>query len=70
MPSGGKIYRQGQDPDSLYVVISGRFRSLWKSEQADVKLVDEYGSGDLVGLVEISACEKRFTSVVGEVMSR
>jgi hypothetical protein len=48
------IYRQGDESDSTFVVLSGRLRSVITQSNGKKELVGEYGKGDLVGIV--SSC--------------
>lgn len=47
-------YRQGEESDSTYIVLSGRLRSVITHENGKKELVAEYGKGDLVGIVSSS----------------
>lgn len=42
---------QGELADSVYVVLSGRLRSVKKVSEKEKQSVGEFGRGDLVGLV-------------------
>jgi len=44
-------YRQGEESDSTFIVLSGRLRSVITHENGKKELVAEYGKGDLVGIV-------------------
>lgn len=45
------IYRQGDESDCTFVVLSGRVRSVITQSNGKKELVGEYGKGDLVGIV-------------------
>jgi lysophospholipid hydrolase len=45
------IYRQGDESDSTFIVLSGRLRSVITQSNGKKELVGEYGKGDLVGIV-------------------
>jgi lysophospholipid hydrolase len=49
------IYRQGDESDSTFVVLSGRLRSVITQSNGKKELVGEYGKGDLVGIVSEKA---------------
>ncbi|CAG0883270.1 unnamed protein product [Darwinula stevensoni] len=62
---GKAIYRQGEESDSTYIVLSGRLRSVIANEASGKKeLVGEYGRGDLVGIVELLTHTQRSTTVM------
>lgn len=49
--SGRAVYRQDDDSDSTYIVLSGRLRSVITDKNGKKELVGEYGKGDLIGVV-------------------
>ncbi|KAF6204717.1 hypothetical protein GE061_018878 [Apolygus lucorum] len=51
LESGRAVYRQGDDSDCTYIVLSGRLRSVITHSSGKKELVGEYGKGDLVGIV-------------------
>lgn len=51
MESGRAVYRQDEDSDSTFIVLSGRLRSVITHPNGKKELVGEYGKGDLVGIV-------------------
>lgn len=53
LESGRAVYRQDEDSDSTFIVLSGRLRSVIKHSNGKKELVGEYGKGDLVGIVNI-----------------
>ncbi|XP_065179581.1 patatin-like phospholipase domain-containing protein 7 [Sycon ciliatum] len=51
--AGRAVYRQGDVADSLYIVLTGRLRSVVKHKADHKELVGEYGRGDTVGVAEV-----------------
>lgn len=49
--SGRALYRQDEESDSTYIVLSGRLRSVITHPDGKKELVGEYGKGDLIGIV-------------------
>ncbi len=45
------VFSQDSCPDDLYVVLSGRLRAVMTMQSGNKELVEEYGRGDLVGMV-------------------
>lgn len=43
------MYKQGQEAESIYVVLSGRLRSVASDEGGKRNVVAEYARGDLTG---------------------
>lgn len=64
LESGRAVYRQGDPSDSLYVLLSGRLRSVVTRYKGKREFVGEYGKGDLVGLVELVTNTDRSTTVM------
>ncbi|XP_050303906.1 neuropathy target esterase sws isoform X3 [Anthonomus grandis grandis] len=62
--SGRAVYRQDDDSDSTYIVLSGRLRSVITDKNGKKELVGEYGKGDLIGVVEMVTQTKRSTTVI------
>ncbi|XP_050522719.1 neuropathy target esterase sws-like [Daktulosphaira vitifoliae] len=62
--SGRAIYRQGEELDSIYILLSGRLRSVITHENGKKELIAEYGKGDIIGIVEISTLKFRSTTVL------
>ncbi|CAH1994196.1 unnamed protein product [Acanthoscelides obtectus] len=62
--SGRAIYRQDDESDSTYIVLSGRLRSVITHKNGKKELVGEYGKGDLIGVVEMVTQTKRSTTVI------
>ncbi|KAJ8914982.1 hypothetical protein NQ315_002506, partial [Exocentrus adspersus] len=62
--SGRAVYRQDDESDSTYIVLSGRLRSVITHKDGKKQLVGEYGKGDLIGVVEMVTQTKRSTTVI------
>ncbi|GLG97715.1 Neuropathy target esterase sws [Gryllus bimaculatus] len=64
MESGRAVYRQGDESDSTFIVLSGRLRSVIRHSNGKKELVGEYGKGELVGIVEMVTQTPRSTTVM------
>lgn len=64
LEAGRAAYRQGDPSKSLYVLLSGRLRSVVTRANGKREFVGEYGKGDLVGLVELVTNTERSTTVM------
>ncbi|XP_071442905.1 neuropathy target esterase sws isoform X1 [Hetaerina americana] len=64
LESGRALYRQGDESDCTYVVLSGRLRSVITYGNGKKEPVSEYGKGDLVGIVEMVTQTTRGTTVM------
>ena len=62
--SGQALYRQGQEADCTYVVLSGRLRSVVQRKDGRKEMVAEYGKGELCGIVETLTEAKRGTTLL------
>lgn len=62
--SGRAIYRQQEQSDSTYIVLSGRLRSVITRSNGKKELTNEYGRGDLVGIVEVLTQTTRSTTIL------
>ncbi|XP_039289237.1 neuropathy target esterase sws isoform X2 [Nilaparvata lugens] len=62
--SGQAVYRQEDESDSTFIVLSGRLRSVITHRNGKKELVGEYGKGDLVGIVEMVTQTPRSTTVI------
>ncbi|KAK9367462.1 hypothetical protein V1509DRAFT_626721 [Lipomyces kononenkoae] len=60
--AGEVLYRQGDEADSIYIVLNGRMRAI-KESKGEVVLVEEYGHGDSVGELEVLTSSKRPTTL-------
>ncbi|XP_064416365.1 patatin-like phospholipase domain-containing protein 6 [Latimeria chalumnae] len=62
--AGCTLYRQGAVTDGIYIVLSGRLRSVIQKEKENKKeLVGEFGRGNLVAAVEFFMGEPHASSV-------
>lgn len=64
MESGRALYKQQDESDCTYIVLSGRLRSVLTTTDGKKQLVGEYGRGDLVGVVETLTDTPRSTTVI------
>ncbi|XP_044730911.1 neuropathy target esterase sws isoform X1 [Chrysoperla carnea] len=64
LESGRAVYRQDDESDSTFIVLSGRLRSVITHSNGKKELVGEYGKGDLIGIVEMVTQTKRSTTVM------
>ncbi|XP_052697181.1 patatin-like phospholipase domain-containing protein 7 isoform X2 [Crassostrea angulata] len=62
--AGKALFRQGDQSDHIYIVLTGRLRSVITKENGKKELVGEYGRGELVGIVEVLTEAKRTTTVM------
>ncbi|XP_076347518.1 patatin like phospholipase domain containing sws isoform X3 [Tachypleus tridentatus] len=62
--SGRALYRQDDISDCMYIVLSGRLRSVLTRQDGKKELAGEYGRGDLVGIVEVLTQTARATTVM------
>jgi len=51
--AGRALYRQGERSDCVYIILTGRLRSVVELESKKKELVGEFGRGELVGLIEV-----------------
>lgn len=61
--SGKALYRQGDESDCTFVVLSGRLRSVVQRDGRR-EMVAEYGRGELCGIVETLTGAKRSTTLL------
>jgi predicted acylesterase/phospholipase RssA/CRP-like cAMP-binding protein len=61
---GGVLISQGDPGDSMYVVISGRLRTLVKRPDGTVEALGEMFPGELAGEISILTAEPRMATVV------
>ncbi|KHJ86160.1 hypothetical protein OESDEN_14098 [Oesophagostomum dentatum] len=57
--SGQSVYREGDVADSMFVMLSGRLRAVEKKT-----LVEEFGRGDVLGMMELLQKRPRSTTVL------
>jgi lysophospholipid hydrolase len=55
LEGGRALYRQGDESDCTFIVLSGRLRSVITQPDGKKQLVGEYGRGDLVGIVRLKS---------------
>ncbi|KAK8238304.1 lysophospholipase NTE1 [Phyllosticta capitalensis] len=51
--AGQIIYNQGDESDSIYIVLNGRLRAIKETEDKGMTVIGEYGQGDSVGELEV-----------------
>lgn len=59
-----RYFRQSDESDCTFIVLSGRLRSVITHHDGKKELVGEYGRGDLVGIVETLTQNPRSTTVM------
>jgi lysophospholipid hydrolase len=62
--AGRALYRQQERSDCVYIILTGRLRSVVQLESKKKELVGEYGRGELVGLVEVLTQTDRATTMM------
>ncbi|XP_078313356.1 patatin-like phospholipase domain-containing protein 7 isoform X5 [Crassostrea virginica] len=62
--AGKALFRQGDQSEHIYIVLTGRLRSVITKQNGKKELVGEYGRGELVGIVEVLTESKRTTTVM------
>ncbi|WAR19929.1 PLPL7-like protein [Mya arenaria] len=60
--AGRALFRQGDHSDSIYIVLTGRLRTVITLSGGKKELVGEYGRGELVGIVEVLTQQERVTT--------
>ena len=51
--AGQVIYHQGDESDSIYIVLNGRLRSVQEKDDGSMRVSGEYGQGDSIGELEV-----------------
>lgn len=64
LEAGKALFRQGDTSDSIFIVLTGRLRSVITSVGGKKELVNEFGRGELVGIVEVLTQTERATTVL------
>ncbi|GFN73554.1 LOW QUALITY PROTEIN: neuropathy target esterase sws [Plakobranchus ocellatus] len=64
LEAGKALFRQGDTSDSIFIVLTGRLRSVITSVGGKKELVNEFGRGELVGIVEVLTQNERATTVL------
>ncbi|VIO92270.1 Hypothetical UPF0028 protein ZK370.4 in chromosome III, putative [Brugia malayi] len=59
LDSGQAVYRSGDVADSIFVLLSGRLRSV-----ENKKVIEEFGRGDVLGMIEVLQRVPRATTVL------
>ncbi|VDM09422.1 unnamed protein product [Wuchereria bancrofti] len=59
LDSGQAVYRSGDVADSIFVLLSGRLRSV-----ENKKVIEEFGRGDVLGMIEVLQRVPRTTTVL------
>ncbi|VDN31573.1 unnamed protein product [Gongylonema pulchrum] len=59
LDSGQPVYRSGDVADSIFVVLSGRLRSVENKQ-----IIEEFGRGDVLGMIEVLQRVPRSTTVL------
>lgn len=62
--NGTLLFRQGDAAGSLFIVVNGRLRRLYRDEQGQDHVVGEVGAGEVVGELGLLSERPRATSVV------
>ena len=57
--AGEVIYHQGDESDSIYIVLNGRLRAILEKEDKTLRVVGEYGQGESVGELEVMTESRR-----------
>ncbi|KAL4401187.1 phosphatidylcholine and lysophosphatidylcholine phospholipase [Malassezia pachydermatis] len=57
--AGQILFREGDEGDSLYMVINGRLRAIRKEEGGAMEVLGEYSQGDSVGELEVITSSAR-----------
>lgn len=60
---GEVVYRQGDDSDSIYIVLNGRLRSVRESDDGTMNAIDEFGQGESIGELEVMTEDRRGSSL-------
>lgn len=58
VPAGHVLFKEGEEADSIYIVLNGRLRSVVQQDSKTVKH-GEYGQGDSIGELEVLTVSKR-----------
>jgi len=61
--AGHALYRQGDHSEYVFIILTGRLRSVVKLESKK-ELIGEYGRGEVVGLVEVLTQTDRATTMM------
>ncbi|KAG0324657.1 phosphatidylcholine and lysophosphatidylcholine phospholipase [Dissophora globulifera] len=47
------LHRQGEECDSIYIVLNGRLRTILEKEPGKIEIINEYSQGESVGEMEV-----------------
>ncbi|ETN38144.1 uncharacterized protein HMPREF1541_07768 [Cyphellophora europaea CBS 101466] len=61
--AGQVIHHQGDDSDSIYIVLNGRLRSVKELDDGSMRVTGEYGQGDSIGELEVMTEDTRPATV-------
>lgn len=59
IPGGHMLFNEGDDADSIYIVLNGRLRSVARDSNNNLKIHAEYGQGESIGELEVLTASKR-----------
>ncbi|KAI5307486.1 phosphatidylcholine and lysophosphatidylcholine phospholipase, partial [Ascosphaera atra] len=51
--AGQVLHHQGDDSDSIYIVLNGRLRAVQEDKKGKLTITGEYGQGESVGELEV-----------------
>ncbi|CAI8055933.1 Patatin-like phospholipase domain-containing protein 7 [Geodia barretti] len=63
LEAGRALYRQEDEATAAYIILSGRLRSVVKRDDGKKELVDEFGRGEAIGVIEVMTSSKCATTV-------
>ena len=53
VPAGQVIHHQGDESDSIYIVLNGRLRSILEKDDGSMRVTGEFGQGESIGELEV-----------------
>ncbi|KAK9451353.1 uncharacterized protein V1518DRAFT_379080 [Limtongia smithiae] len=62
LEAGQVLYQQGDEADSMYIVLNGRIRAV-KGDEGSMELVGEYGQNESIGELEVLTSSKRTATI-------
>ncbi|KAL3874288.1 hypothetical protein ACJMK2_037327 [Sinanodonta woodiana] len=62
--AGRALFKQGDYADCIYIVLTGRLRTVSTLSSGKKEMVGEYGRGELVGIVEVLTQQERITTAM------
>lgn len=63
LPGRSYLFRQGDDGDSMYILVSGRLRVLLEGEDGEPRVLGEIGRGETVGEIALVTGDPRTASI-------